>query len=221
MKKFLFLALVAFVASSCSDDDKKSNFALGIKGSKATLKSTVASDIKVNSFTFVANEVEFELDSDPTNPGFVPDEVEYKGPFIVNLVENGVLQTLTLPATTLPIGPVEEVEFELENDPTLAATHPMANKAIMIKGTYKGAEFTLFESILPGKDQEIEIEYETPEDKVVLTDAVTVLDIQMNIDKIVADIAATLDFATLDLTKPIEVKNLAAIIEKNSSLNKR
>lgn len=112
-------------------------------------------------------EIEFDFDDDfEDDDKYVTlfgetyssdDEMELKGPFEVDLVLNGALQTNTLlTGLELPNVPFDEIEFEMKKNKNESSL--LYNQTILIDGEIAGVPF-IFSS---DKEFDFEIEFDQP-----------------------------------------------------------
>lgn len=103
-------------------------------------------------------EVEFDFadDSGYTGTYSSDDEFELKGPFEVDLVENGMLQTQTILQVDIPKAKYDEIEFELEK--SRKSDSPLYKQTVRIEGTISGTPFVF----TTDKEFDFEIEFDKP-----------------------------------------------------------
>ena len=157
----LILAIAAF-SYSCDKEDvglRNGNAALKFKGAynQASTRSAVVSEVAVESFTINIKEIEFEFDDDNHNNGLTYSEIKLKGPFEINLVEEGAGNVITLISDlNLPETGYDEIEFEFDKNEN--PNSDMYKKTVLIKGSIIGTPFVFFTN----KESEMEIEFEEP-----------------------------------------------------------
>lgn len=159
----IILAIAAF-AYSCDKEDidlQDGNTALKFKGvyNHEQTKSAALTGVAIESFIINIEEIEFEFDDDNNNNGLTYSEIKLKGPFEIDLIEDGQGQVVTLiNGLTLPEAGYDEIEFEFDKseDPI----SELFKKTVLIKGTINGTPFVFFTD----EEFEMEIEFEEPVD---------------------------------------------------------
>lgn len=184
MKKNLFklstwaiLLLFTFVACDKNDDVlngvETGKVAVQFKATNAPILKSVSEGetrslifdeiLEITSFKVNITEIEFDFDDDDDmaiefNGSFSSDDdFKLRGPFEVDLISNGQLQTQTLlKGLNIPKGKYEEIEFDLEKSKNKSSA--LYNKTVLIKGKIMGKEF-VFSS---NKEFDFEVEFDKP-----------------------------------------------------------
>ncbi|GAB1403681.1 MAG: hypothetical protein PHX54_12065 [Lentimicrobiaceae bacterium] len=164
MKTVVILSLLAILSSCSKDDDEvKNKTAIKFKSINPTTKSadlkTVLTDgLALESFKINISEIEFEFDDD--DPLFNDDnavsDFELKGPFEVELMEDGnPLEVILVNNVELPAAAYDEIEFEFDKNKN--QNSEMYGKTAIIKGSIDGTPFVFW------SDNEVEMEIEFDE----------------------------------------------------------
>ncbi len=191
MKNLAILARLAiltlalpFLFVSCEKDEIKEGLTLKFQATQNTTKSsTVEDSFIIESFVINIEEIELEFDDD--DPLFETDsiasDIELKGPFEVDLMQNGnALSTNVVQNVALPQAAYDEIEFTFDKNEN--AISEMFEKSILVKGTLHGMPFVFW------TDEEFEIEIEFEND-VLLEEA------EMAVVTVSFDILALFDSA--------------------------
>lgn len=191
-KIFFLLFVLSFgLLTSCSNNDEGTNDNLvlkarGVYNQARSTQFATNSTVALNSFTFNFKEIEFEYDDDTAGDGdgFFDDddEIELKGPFVVNVLNN----TMDLVALNVPAGVYEEVEFTMSRNNQ--ANSPMFNKSVEITGTINGTPFVFWHNI----EEDFEIDYEDAAQNLVINNSTTTLYFNFDLNAVVNSI----DFST-------------------------
>lgn len=176
-KNFLKLSALAFLLLfalvSCEKHNvAKSKVAIRFKANgsakvaapeQSKAPSIFSGGLEVNSFKLNIAEIEFDLADDDElvaefNGTFSSDdEVKLRGPFEVDLLLNGELQTqMLLNNLDIPIAKYEEIEFDLEKSKN--AGSPLNGQSVRIEGSINNTPF-VFSS---DKRFDFEVEFNPP-----------------------------------------------------------
>ncbi|MBE0600090.1 MAG: DUF4382 domain-containing protein [Burkholderiaceae bacterium] len=122
----------------------------------AAKKSLASYNISLESFTIVVEEIEFEFDDDDKNgrDNDYASDIELKGPFVIDLMDNGKSLEQLLATVILPEGRYKEIEFEIEKGKVPGS--PMFGKSIQATGTINGTPFTFWTD----ETDDFEVEFE-------------------------------------------------------------
>lgn len=184
MKKNLFklstwAILLLFTFTACNESD---NLLDGVETGKVAIQFKAASSpklrsateaesralifkeiLEVSSFKVNITEIEFDFDDDDDlsykfNGSFsYDDDIKLRGPFEVDLIANGELQTQTLIQNlNLPKAKFEEIEFDLKKSKNKNSA--LYGQTIRIEGKIMGKPF-VFSS---NKEFDFEVEFDKP-----------------------------------------------------------
>lgn len=159
----MIISIVVFFASCKKDDGAQNgNTTIKFKGiynPNMLVKSSTLNGVAIETVTINIEEIEFDFDDDGSNNGLTYSEIKLKGPFEINLVENGLGMVVTLfDDLILPETGYDEIEFEFDNNENPISE--MYEKTLLIKGTINGMPFIFFTD----EEFEMEIEFENPVD---------------------------------------------------------
>lgn len=142
MKKILLglIALAIFV--SCSDDDDKSGKVIltfeGVNQTlKSGLKSVSAAEVIISDFKLSIRDVEFKKDESELDS----TEVEFRGPFDVDLMSETDALSQTLGTISVPDGTYKVVRFKLHKSEDRDQSDVLYDRSIFMKGTIDGVPF--------------------------------------------------------------------------------
>ena len=182
--------LVGFVSCSKDEDPAKTNVTVIFKSSDTTTgtKSALVGDtLEISSLMINIREIEFEFDDDQFEDEEVEDssisEIELQGPFVIDLVADGVLLQEKLGSYNLPNAAYEEIEFELSRETLVGNDHPMYGRSMFIAGTVDGYPFEIWHTA----NTEVEIEFPDSTSFVLSGDNFKLF-IDMHVDMIVEGI---------------------------------
>lgn len=174
MKKNLFKTsalaiLLFFVFVSCNKNEvldgvDKGKVSVQFKAvntstAKGVMSAMSFGAIEVSSFKMNIAEIEFDFadESTPHTTFSYTDDPKLRGPFEVDLIANGELQTqILLQNLDIPIEKYEEIEFDLEKSTT--TTSPLYNQTVRFEGTINNTPFVF----TTNKEFDFEIEFNTP-----------------------------------------------------------
>lgn len=159
---FLMIAGLSVLLFSCGKDEMNSNAVIKFESIYQTAKSapfygSLSEGVVIEGFKINIEEIEIEFDDD--DPMFESDstysDFEFKGPFEVDLMEDGnPLEATILNNVSLPEAAYEEIEFSFDENEN--PTSEMYGKSILITGTLEGIPFIF----LTDEEFEVEIEFE-------------------------------------------------------------
>ena len=154
MKKSIYLSVIlsAMILASCtkSDDDDSSIRlkmaavnALGISG-KSTIFSGKNNDgIVFTDFRISIRDVVFKNDDDSSS-SLDTDEIQFRGPYQVDLLNDGDALTQTIGDAVVPDGMYKELRFKFHKDEDLPANDVLYDRSIYIEGTIDGVPFVFW-----------------------------------------------------------------------------
>ena len=153
------IMLIAVFLYSCEKDSSNAVLKFqGINNSSPAKGTAPVEGVVVESFTINVSEIEFEFDDDDNN-GLTYSDIELKGPFEIDLIENGQAKVVTLiDDLNLPEKGYDEIEFEFDKNEN--RNSDMYEKTVLVKGKIDGTDFIFFTD----EEFELEIEFEKPFD---------------------------------------------------------
>ena len=150
MKHYLFFIFAfGLVLSSCSkSQSEESKIRLRVAVSNATtttaksnlLTGKINENVIFTSFRISIRDVVFKNDDDP-NSDLATDEVQFKGPYQLDLINGGDLRTQTIGDAVVPDGRYKEVRFKFHKDEDLPQTDSLFDRSIYIEGTINDIPF--------------------------------------------------------------------------------
>jgi hypothetical protein len=209
MKQILIiLSLVAIVLGSCSKNNSTtgSNVQLNFAGTTSTLKSAAVSDsagLILTDFKIVIREIKFDVDGKYFNDfhskhmhGWMDSAYsnnEVKGPFILNLLENGAVKNLLVNVGQVPNATFDKIEFKVGKSSAVPATDTMNNKSLLLLGTYNGTPFAMWER----REMQFKVHFSDTTKLALVGDAVQ-LKVNFQIQRFLNAIS------TIDLSKAVD-----------------
>ena len=147
MKKLslVFIMMIGFLMISCSDEEPI-NPKISLEMSAINTKSTLAKNNAVVVFTdfkISIRDVVFKNDNDPMS-NLDTDEVQFRGPYQVDLLDNTDAITQTIGETIVPNGMYKEMRFKFHKDENLPPSDKLFDKSIYIEGTIDGTPFVFW-----------------------------------------------------------------------------
>lgn len=160
-----FSVIVFFALSACDRGEFKNGnvqimFSAKVPtSSSATTFQRVNESIVIEEFKINIEEIELELADDYTYidaSGKISsdDDIELKGPFVVDLIRDGAALTQKIVELDLPNAVYEEIEFEMDKGENPSSE--MYRKSILIRGTFEGTPFVFWTD----EEEEFEIEFD-------------------------------------------------------------
>lgn len=213
---YAFSALVlSFLLIACNGSDKsKVGIAFSAKNTKAIatpskgpMRAPSAISADIESFQINIAEIEFEFDDDDPlfneNDPFYDDDLELKGPFIIDLMRDHKEQVqVILKDVDLPYAAYEEIEFEF--DKVEKKGHPMRGYSILVEGKIGDKDFKYF------TDEEFEMEVELPKGFKVKEGVDNMINVQFDIAKLFDP-----TLGGVDLSKAVDSNGDGVIIITN------
>lgn len=141
MKKILLLLLAVAIFASCSDDeDENGKVMLTFEGVNETMKPTlkkVIAEVVFTDFKLSIRDVEFKKDESDLDS----NNVEFRGPFDVDLMSETDALTQTLGTVDVPDGTYKVVRFKLHKSTDREMSDVLYDRSIYMKGTINGLPF--------------------------------------------------------------------------------
>ena len=147
--KFLFLFLFSISILSCSSDSSEGGINLTISAvnsnvSKSTLsQKTMMAEVIFTDFRISIRDVVFKNDDDETS-SLDTDEVQFRGPYQIDLLDNTNALSQTIGNAFVPDGLYKEMRFKFHKDEDLPLTDDLFDKSIYIEGTIDGVPFVFW-----------------------------------------------------------------------------
>lgn len=136
----------------------------------------------ISRFDVNLQEIEFELDEDDPRYGVdsVYDEIEFEGPFFIDLLADEI--AVSIADANIPQGIYEEVEFELEPSPDPQSS--IYQKSIVLEGTLGDVPFTFWTD----ETLDFEVDFDNLDGNLDITESGFVLTINFDLDALFAEI---------------------------------
>jgi len=150
MKKLnlLITLITAFLIISCSNEEdlvgKISLNISAVKTKSATNKNLkMAAEVIFTDFRISIRDIVFKNDNDP-NSNLDTDEIQFRGPYEVDLFDNTNALTQTIDETVVPDGLYKEMRFKFHKDESLLSSDKLFDRSIYIEGTIDGTPFVFW-----------------------------------------------------------------------------
>ncbi|MBT8291053.1 MAG: DUF4382 domain-containing protein [Muriicola sp.] len=151
MKTFnkIIVFAFAFAIVSCSNEDEGGKIQLrlsavnGNAGKTAVLTGKGNENVIFTDFKISIRDVVFKNDDDP-NSNLDTDEIQFRGPFQVDLLDNADALTQTIGTAFVPDGMYKELRFKFHKDEDLPMENDLFDKSIFIEGTIDGTPFVFW-----------------------------------------------------------------------------
>lgn len=150
MKNYIVpLFACGLVLLSCTkNQSEESKIRLRVAVSNATnttaksnsLTGKINENVIFTSFRISIRDVVFKNDDDP-NSDLATDEVQFRGPYQLDLINGGDLLTQTIGDAVVPDGRYKEVRFKFHKDEDLPQTDSLFDRSIYIEGTINEIPF--------------------------------------------------------------------------------
>lgn len=146
LKKVIMLILTLAIIS-CSTDNDGGSIQLEVKAvntvSKANALKTGNDNVIFTDFKISIRDVVFKNDDD-SNSNLDTDEIQFRGPYQVDLLDNNNAITQTIGEAFVPDGLYKELRFKFHKDQDLPATDKLFDRSIYIEGTVDGKPFVFW-----------------------------------------------------------------------------
>ncbi len=153
MELFKKLCLLSFaiVMASCSNDSNEGKINLklaalnspGTSGKSVSVTGKGNENVVFTDFKISIRDVVFKNDDDP-NSNLDTDEIQFRGPFQIDLLDGTDALTQTIGTVVVPDGMYKEVRFKFHKDEDLPVTDKLFDKSIYIEGTIDGTPFVFW-----------------------------------------------------------------------------
>ena len=142
MKQTIFIvaSLLILTISSCQKEDGNGSVMLTFEGVNQTLKSTqnvLAAEVNITDFKLSIRDVEFKMD----NSDLDSNQVEFRGPFDLDLMSEVDALSQTLGTVNVPDGTYKVLRFKFHKSRDRAQSDPLYDRSIYLKGTVDGIPF--------------------------------------------------------------------------------
>ncbi|WP_297763157.1 DUF4382 domain-containing protein [uncultured Muriicola sp.] len=149
--KKLCLFATAIVMFSCSNDSGEGKIQLklsavnntGNTGKSIMPTSKGNENVIFTDFKISIRDVVFKNDDDP-NSNLDTDEIQFRGPYQVDLLNGSDALTQTIGTAFVPDGLYKELRFKFHKDEDLPVTDELFDKSIFIEGTIDGTPFVFW-----------------------------------------------------------------------------
>ncbi len=147
--KFLFLFLLSISIFNCSSDSSEGGINLTISAvnpnvsRSAINQKTMMAEVIFTDFRISIRDVIFKNDDDDTS-SLDTDEVQFRGPYQIDLLNNSDALTQTIGNAFVPDGRYKEMRFKFHKDEDLPATDDLFDRSIYIEGTIDGVPFVFW-----------------------------------------------------------------------------
>ena len=150
LKKMFALSFVVLLAS-CSNDSNEGKIQLKLSavtnsnstGKSLTLTGKGNENVVFTDFKISIRDVVFKNDDDPTS-NLDTDEIQFRGPYQVDLLNGTDALTQTIGNVIVPDGLYKELRFKFHKDEEAPLTDDLYDKSIYIEGTIDGIPFVFW-----------------------------------------------------------------------------
>ena len=149
LNKVLWLAslVLAVLFQSCTTDPSvMGNVTLTMKtegNAQFNTGGRLAASVDINTFRISIRDVAFKKEDD-TMQSFVEDDIKFRGPFQVDLLNNGDAISQTIGSVDIPNGIYKEMRFKFHKDEDLAPTDKLYDRSIYLAGSIDGVPFEMW-----------------------------------------------------------------------------
>jgi hypothetical protein len=151
MKKLKFLILFLFSISifNCSSDSSDGGINLTFSAVNSSFSKSAISqknmtaEVVYTDFRISIRDVVFKNDDDD-NSSLDTDEVQFRGPYQIDLLNNSDALSQTIGNAFVPDGRYKELRFKFHKDEDLPATDDLFDRSIYIEGTIDGLPFVFW-----------------------------------------------------------------------------
>ncbi|WP_445384374.1 hypothetical protein ACT6NV_10335 [Robiginitalea sp. IMCC44478] len=147
MKRVLMslLCMGSLIISSCSEDESNGGIRLTVRGINppAGTSAKANDNVVFTDFKISIRDVVFKNDDDP-NSSLDTDEIQFRGPYQIDLLDNSDALTQTIGTAFVPDGLYKELRFKFHKDESLPVSDDLYDKSIYIEGTVDGKPFVFW-----------------------------------------------------------------------------
>ena len=151
--KSIIPILLLIIANACSEDDTNPTGTLNLKvqADGSTVINTngresgrVMGEVVITDFKISIRDVIFKTDLDDTTGVDDSTEVDFRGPYQLDLIKGGDALIATIGTTDIPNGTYKELRFKFHKDESLPSSNPLYDRSIFIGGTIDGTPFEMW-----------------------------------------------------------------------------
>ncbi|MDH3699349.1 MAG: DUF4382 domain-containing protein [Flavobacteriaceae bacterium] len=147
---FLLISMILFIVG-CSNDSDESRIRLkvsatnvsGVSGKSAISAQKPNENVVFTDFRISIRDVVFKNDDDP-NSNLDTDEIQFRGPYQVDLLDGSDAITQTIGDVVVPDGMYKELRFKFHKDEDLPSNDMLFDRSIYIAGTIDGTPFVFW-----------------------------------------------------------------------------
>ncbi len=151
MRNILKLIVMAFAVTltSCSNESDEGSIRLKLRAVNASASNTSGlsgrgnENVVFTDFKISIRDVVFKNDDDQSS-NLDTDEIQFRGPYQVDLLDNSDALTQTIGEAFVPDGLYKELRFKFHKDEDLPATNDLYDRSIFIRGTIDGTPFVFW-----------------------------------------------------------------------------
>ena len=146
---FKILYLLSILVLSCSNNDENGGINLVISASNSSASKltsgikTANAEVVFTDFKISIRDVVFKNDDD-INSSLDTDEIQFRGPYQIDLLDNTDALSQTIGNAFVPDGKYKEMRFKFHKDEDLPASNDLFDKSIYIEGTIDGTPFVFW-----------------------------------------------------------------------------
>lgn len=145
------MTLSLFIVGCSKDDSDESRIRLkvsavndaGTSSKSASLAVKNNENVVLTDFRISIRDVVFKNDNDP-NSNLDTDEIQFRGPYQIDLLNDGNAITQTIGDVIVPDGLYKELRFKFHKDEDLPITDDLFDKSIYIEGTINNQPFVFW-----------------------------------------------------------------------------
>ncbi|QBA64757.1 DUF4382 domain-containing protein [Muriicola soli] len=149
--KNVLMLFMAIGLASCSNESDEGKIQLRIQGlhssansgKSMTITGKENENVIFTDFKISIRDVVFKNDDDP-NSNLDTDEIQFRGPYQIDLLDGSDALTQTIGTALVPDGLYKELRFKFHKDEDLPATEDLYDKSIYIEGTINGTPFVFW-----------------------------------------------------------------------------
>lgn len=147
-KTYLIIMISSLFIVGCSKDEsdvsrinlKMSATNTSTSSKSAFLQGKINENVTFTDFRISIRDVVFKNDDDP-NSNLDTDEIQFRGPYQIDLLNGSNALTQTIGDIIVPDGIYKELRFKFHKDKDLPATDDLYDKSIYIEGTINDQPF--------------------------------------------------------------------------------